>query len=215
MKRIRVEEYLTLFPDSRMNPDDHSEVFLPEKEDLALPRRDRNTHKYSYGRALVVAGSVGFSGAPVLAANACEKSGAGLTTLMVPQDIYPIAAARCDGAVVTPLLSVAGCAAPEAMEIILPALKRANACAVGPGFGTGDGSSEILSGMLKEAECPLVLDADAITILGKRPELFSLCRSRLILTPHEGEFRRIGGKTDQGRLNGALRRKNRFRESHR
>ena len=210
MKRLRVEEYLALFPDSRMNPDDHSEVFLPEKEDLALPRRDRNTHKYSYGRALVVAGSVGFSGAPVLAANACEKSGAGLTILMVPQDIYPIAAARCDGAVVTPLPSVAGCAAPEAMEIILPALKRANACVVGPGFGTGDGSSEILSGILKEAECPLILDADAITILGKRPELFSLCRSRLILTPHEGEFRRIGGKTDQGRLNGALS----FTEEH-
>ena len=112
MKRLRVEEYLALFPDSSMNPDVHSEVFLPEKEDLALPRRDRNTHKYSYGRALVVAGSVGFSGAPVLAANACEKSGAGLTILMVPQDIYPIAAVRCDGAVVTPLPSVAGCAAP-------------------------------------------------------------------------------------------------------
>ena len=204
MKRLRAEEYLTLFPDKCPDPNGSTEVLLPEKDDLFLPRRACSTHKYSYGRALIVAGSVGFSGAPVLAANSCERSGAGLTTLMVPQEIYPIAASRCDGAVVTPLPSEAGCAAPESLQIILPSLKRANACAVGPGFGTGEQSARILSDILKETECPLVLDADALTILGKRPELFSVCRSQLILTPHEGEFRRLGGTLERGRLNGVL-----------
>ena len=205
MKKLSTEEYRAQFPDRGTGPVDITEVLLPEKEDLVLPRRNIDTHKYSYGRALIVAGSVGFSGAPVLAANACERSGAGLTSLMVPDGLYTIAASRCDGAVVTPLPSEGGFASSAALDTILPALKRANACAVGPGFGTGENSAEILAAVIREAECPLVLDADALTILGRMPDLFDDCRAQLILTPHEGEFRRIGGILEEGRLAAVLR----------
>ena len=205
MKKLSTEEYRAQYPDRGRVPVENTEVLLPEKCDLFLPRRNIDTHKYSYGRALIVAGSVGYSGAPVLAANACERSGAGLTSLMVPDGIYAIAASRCDGAVVTPLPSEAGFASSASLDIILSSLRHANACAIGPGFGIGDSCAEILDAVIREAECPLVLDADALTILGRMPDLFTDCRAQLILTPHEGEFRSIGGFPEEGRLAAVLR----------
>ena len=95
------EEYSARFHDScGVNP---AIGTVPVTEKPVLPARKPVSHKYSYGRALILGGSTAFSGAPVLAANACERSGAGLTHLMVPECIWPIAAAKCDGAVVTPL----------------------------------------------------------------------------------------------------------------
>ena len=176
-----------------------------EAADVLLPKRKPISHKYSYGRALVIAGSRGFSGAPVLAANACERSGAGLTHLMIPDSIYSIAAAKCDGAVVTPLSSRDGHICADALPEILEALKKADACVIGPGFGTGADSKAIVEAVLREAVCPLVLDADALTVCAGEPDLLSSCREPLILTPHTGEFKRLGGELANGRLAGALR----------
>lgn len=205
MKKLTLAEYTAAFEDPCGQPPPEAELYLAEKTDFVLPRRKKNTHKYSYGRALILAGSVGFSGAPVLAANACEKSGAGLTTLMVPDAIYSIAAARCDGAVVTPVPSSDdGSMADAALDTILPSLKKASACAIGPGLRTLGGSAAIVAAVLGETNCPLILDADALTICGRYPDFPASCRPPLILTPHEGEFRRLGGSTEKGRLPGAL-----------
>ena len=205
MKRISAEEYSRLFSDLSGPEDEAFSLSVAEERDFLLPRREKRSHKYSYGRALIIAGSLGFSGAPVLAANACERSGAGLTQLAVPESIYPIAASRCDGAVVTPLpASEDGRFSAAALRHILPLLRRANACVVGPGLGLSEGAAGTVGFILQNAECPLVLDADALTICGRRPELLSSCRVPLILTPHEGEFRRLGGDLSSGRLAGAL-----------
>ena len=205
MKRIKAAEYAGMFGDLCGADAGYDGLFLAEPSDFRLPRRDPAGHKYRYGRALLIAGSTGFSGAPVLAANACERSGAGLTQLVVPESIYPIAAARCDGAVVTPAAAAEhGGMAAEALGTILPILKRADACVVGPGLGTGRDAEEIVAALIREAACPLVLDADALTVCGRRTELLDGCRAPLILTPHEGEFRRIGGELSGGRLAGAL-----------
>ncbi|MBQ8075670.1 MAG: NAD(P)H-hydrate dehydratase, partial [Oscillospiraceae bacterium] len=170
------------------------------------------SHKYSYGRALVIAGSKGFSGAPVLAANACERSGAGLTHLMVPDSIYTIAAIKCDGVLVTGLpATVQGGISNEAMTTILPHLEKASACCIGPGLSLGGEAKQVVKAVLKHVACPLVLDADALTLCAQDLGLLSECRAPLILTPHEGEFRRIGGDLTDGRLAGALR----FTEEHR
>ena len=177
-----------------------------EASDYVLPRRKRVSHKYSYGRALLIAGALGFSGAPALAANACERSGAGLTQLMVPESIYPIAAARCDGAVVTPLpANERGGISADALPRILEELKKAKACVIGPGLGTGADTETLVKAVLREADCPLVLDADALTVLAGETERLNTCRAPLLLTPHEGEFKRLGGDLAAGRLAGALR----------
>ena len=205
MKRLSHAEYEQLFSDFGSQSAEPYAPLFPSASDFRLPQRKPVSHKYSYGRALIIAGSVGFSGAPVLAANACERSGAGLTHLVVPDAIYPIAASRCDGAVVTPLQSTAGGSlSTHALDRLLPLLERASACVIGPGLGLFDDSEKIVAEIMHAAKCPLVLDADALTICGRTPELLSSCGAPLILTPHEGEFRRLGGDLSGGRLAGAL-----------
>ena len=204
MKRISVEEYRERFPDS--GEADTGEVRLMLAERPLLPKRRAVSHKYSYGRALIIGGSTGFSGAPVLAANACERSGAGLTHLMVPESIYTIAATKCDGAVVTPLPATDhGTIRRDALKTILPALKKADVCGIGPGLGLDEDAQSIVGEVVRNASCPLVLDADALTICGRNMRLLKGCGVPLILTPHEGEFRRLGGDLSKGRLAGAIR----------
>ncbi len=205
MKRISSDEYCRLFSDRACPEKGEFIVELAESSDYILPPRNAHSHKYSYGRALVIAGATGFSGAAALAANACERSGAGLTNLIVPGSIYGIAASRCDGAVVTPVPATeSGNMSSAALDTILPKLERSNACVIGPGIGTGEESEEIVTAVIRNAKCPLVLDADALTVCGRNMDLLKAAEVPLILTPHEGEFARIGGDLSQGRLNGAM-----------
>ena len=203
MKKLANEEYAERFGDRAEGVS--CSLFLAEASDISLPERKVHTHKYSYGRALILAGSTGYSGAPVLAANACEKSGAGLTHLLVPESIYAIAASRCDGAVVTPCpASDSGSFSPESLSVILPLLKKADACVIGPGMGTGEASATIVEAVIRAADCPLILDADALTVCARNRHLLSASHSPVIITPHEGEFTRLGGDLSSGRLVGAL-----------
>ena len=206
MKEMNLLCYREKYLDPSVPPTTPYTLCEAESCDFPLPKREPVTHKYSYGRALVIAGARGYSGAPALAANACERGGAGLTHLMVPESIYPIAAVRCDGAVVTPLPATeSGQISPEALPQILEQLSKARACVVGPGLGAGESTKALVRGILREAACPLILDADALTSLAGETELLSACRAPLLLTPHEGEFKRLGGDLSKGRLSGALR----------
>ena len=204
MRQLPLEEYAALFADDS-RPTGEFSLALAERGDTPLPRRSIRGHKYTFGRALLAAGCRGYTGASVLAANACERSGAGLTQLLVPESIYPIAAARIDGAVVTPLASdAAGGFSPEASDAFRALLERADAACVGPGFGTGEGASALAETALRHGECPLVVDADALRACAARPEVLDGYGAPVLLTPHEGEFRRLGGALDAGRLAGAL-----------
>ena len=204
MRELSLERYAEKYFD----PAAAGEFCLRESEaaDFPLPRRAPLSHKYSYGRALLLAGALGYAGASTLTAKACERSGAGLTQLMVPESIYAVAAVRCDGAVVTPLPADGrGGFSARALPPVLDALKKAKSCVIGPGLGLGEGAGVLVRSVLREAECPLVLDADGLTLCAQEPGLLDACRAPLILTPHEGEFRRLGGELSDGRLAGALR----------
>ena len=205
MSRISIEHYIEKYHDKAAFQNVCLNLTETEASDCRLPHRNPVSHKYSYGRALVVAGALGFSGAPVLTANACERSGAGLTHLMIPDCIYTVGAARCDGAVVTPLESTEnGQISSAALPKILQQLKKAKACVVGPGLGTGTDVETVVKAILKAAECPVVLDADALTACAKDQDLLDACSVPVILTPHEGEFKRLGGNLSAGRLAGVL-----------
>ena len=204
MKELTLKEYAARFGDES-RPAGPFSLSLAEAEDCAFPRRAAQSHKYTYGRAVLVAGCRGYSGAPALAANACERSGAGLTHLIVPESIYFIAAARCDGAVVTPASSDAGGGfGPEAAGEVSETIRKADACCVGPGLGTGGGAAALVEAALRDCRHALVLDADALNLCAVRPGLLDSRRAETILTPHEGEFRRLGGEPGSGRLAGAL-----------
>lgn len=198
---LTLDEYSERFGDES-RPETPFSLHLAEVADTPLPRREARTHKYSYGRALLLAGCRGYTGAGVLAANACERSGAGLTHLLVPESIYPIVCARTDGAVVTPMPSdAAGSFALSAETPLLPLLEAADALCVGPGLGTGEEALSLAASAIAQSRCPLVVDADALRVL-------DAARKRgpapVILTPHEGEYARMGGDLSRGRLAGAL-----------
>jgi NAD(P)H-hydrate epimerase len=158
-----------------------SEVELLTREDVAplLPARPRAGHKGTFGHLLIVAGSEGYTGAPVLAAHAAVRSGVGLVTLAVPRDIYPIVASAC---------------LPEVMPLPLDRLdlrSSYDAAAVGPGLGQGNEVRAFLTDFLMRFSHPTVLDADALNVMAASSGMWHKVRSPLVLTPHPGEMGRL------------------------
>ena len=162
---------------------------LTEPADMALllKPRDKFAHKGKFGRALLIAGSLGMAGASVLAAKACLKSGVGLLTVHVPF--------RNNGIVQT--------AVPEAMtEVDLSDTRFATATdtddyqavAIGPGLGRQPETVAALLEQIETSETPMVLDADALNILGENRALLSRLPKGSILTPHPVELERMVGK---------------------
>lgn len=167
-------------------PTDYS---MTEPADVAmlLKPRDKFAHKGHFGRALLIAGSQGMGGASVLAARACLRSGVGLLTVHVP---------FCNNT----LLQTA---VPEAMtEIDLSDICFATATdtndyqavAIGPGLGRLPDTVNALAEQIETSETPMVLDADALNILGENRALLSRLPKGSILTPHPVELERLVGK---------------------
>jgi NAD(P)H-hydrate epimerase len=154
-------------------------VAEPENLRQALPRRNFDTHKGTYGRVGIVAGSRGFVGAAIMASESCTRAGAGLITLFVTEDIYPIIAAAISPEVmVHPVKSYL-----EVLETRLDAL------AIGPGLGLSH-AAEIRQ-IVEEAPQPMVVDADALNSLAGNTQALSWCAGPRLLTPHPGEMARL------------------------
>ena len=146
---------------------------------------EAGAHKYTHGHALIVSGDHGRSGAARLAARGALRIGAGLMTVASPPAAMAENAARLDAIM---LREVAG----DGDLAALLADKRINALCLGPGMGTGEREAEMLAVALgSRAEARLVLDADALSILSRQPDLFAALHDGCVLTPHAGEFARL------------------------
>ena len=161
-----------------------------------LPTRRADGHKGTFGRIYVVAGDVGYTGAPVYAAEAAARTGSGLVFVGVPQAVYPIVAARCATAMAQPL--------PEDREVLLERLKGCDAVVLGPGLGRSRAAEELVLFLLEKMECPVVLDADGINAAAAHIDVLRGRRCPTGVTPHEGEFLRLGGDLSLGREEAAL-----------
>ena len=152
-----------------------------------VPRKGRDSTKYRAGAVLVVGGSPGFTGAPMLAALAAFRADAGYVTLAVPESTLAVVEAGVLEAVKQPLPEDAsGRLLPRAAEAILDLAERAGAVAIGPGLGRTDGTRDLVRLLLEQLELPVVLDADALWSL----EPFRR-RGSTVLTPHAGELGRL------------------------
>lgn len=165
-------------------------------------KRKLNSHKGDYGRVLLLCGSEGYTGAPVLAARAAARTGAGLIFLGVPRSVYPIVAGKLTEPMVFPLPDRNGMLSEEAIPMILNYLRKMDACLVGCGMGQSEGTRAVVQAVLQNATCPVVLDADGINVLSGHINIVRDAACPVILTPHEGEFLRIGGDLSS-RLRGA------------
>jgi hydroxyethylthiazole kinase-like uncharacterized protein yjeF len=152
-----------------------------------LPQWQANINKYGRGHALLY-GGYPLTGASRMAARGAARSGAGLTTVAVPEHAFPIYAAALTSIMVRPL------AQNEEFATLLSD-PRYTAFSIGPGAGVSDATRCAALAMLKTGK-PVVIDADAISAFASRADdLFQAIRGDCVLTPHEGEFKRIFDET--------------------
>ena len=170
-----------------------------------LPERPVNTHKGDYGKLLLICGAVGFTGAPALAARAAVRTGAGLVFVGVPESVWPIVASKLTEPMVFPLPDEDGMLSKDAIPAVLERLKQADACLTGCGLGQSEGAAAVVRAVLKHSTCPIVLDADGINALDGHIDLLRGAACPVILTPHEGEFLRLGGSLENGRASGTVK----------
>ncbi len=171
-----------------------SRVSLNSKEDVSgfFPVRNRTIHKYEAGHVLVIGGSQGMHGAPVLAAKSAYSTGAGMVTLVTSRTAYPAVASGLTDALVFPVDWSPGC-----METATLAdrLEKTDCLVIGPGLGRADETVQFVQNLLTETELPVVLDADGLFAVAGQEEIWKKIKAPVILTPHLGEFCRLTGLT--------------------
>jgi NAD(P)H-hydrate epimerase len=169
------------------------ELLTREGMRLLIQPRTAESHKGDYGRVLVIAGSMGKTGAAHLAASGALRCGAGLVTIATPRSCVPIVAAMGAEYMCEPLDETAsGGIDSAALDLVLGL--RADAIAVGPGLGTDPATSQFVQGLVERSGVPLVLDADALNAFADEPErLIGRDGVDLIITPHPGEMARLTG----------------------
>ena len=166
------------------NSPDGAEI-MPDYMRCLLPRRPAAAHKGDFGKLFLLAGSEGYTGAPVLAARGALRTGAGLVFLGVPREIYSIVAVKCDEAMPFPL--------PERYEEILEKAKGCDVALLGPGLGRHPKTEKLVRSLLTDLDIPVVLDADGINALCGHIDILDKRSAPTVLTPHAGEFARLTG----------------------
>lgn len=170
-----------------------------------LPDRDPWGHKGSFGKVLLLCGSRGYTGAAYFAAMGALRSGAGLVFLGVPESIYAIEAVKLNEPVVFPLPDVSGGLGISAIPELLDRIQKMDAVLIGPGLGQSQDVRHVVKMVLETAKCPVVLDADGINVLSEHRDILRGRTYPTVLTPHDGEFIRIGGVPGPDRMAAAAK----------
>lgn len=165
-----------------------------------LPDRNPWGHKGDFGKLLLLCGSRGYTGAAYFSTMGALRAGAGLVFLGVPESIYGIEAAKLNEPVIFSLPDAGGRLSADAVPEILSRLPKMDAVLVGPGLGQSEGTLAVVRAVLEKAECPVVVDADGINVLSAHRDLLRGRKSSTILTPHDGEFARLGGVIGEDRM---------------
>jgi ADP-dependent NAD(P)H-hydrate dehydratase / NAD(P)H-hydrate epimerase len=158
-----------------------------------IPRTAEPAHKYSAGALLVVAGSRGTTGAPVMVVRGAQRTGCGIVFLATPEGAAPaVDLALTEALVYGVAEDEEGYMGSGALGEILNHSGRASALVMGPGTGTGEEGRRLVEGILREVELPVLLDADAITNLAGT-DVLARRDSPTVITPHAGELGRLLG----------------------
>ncbi|MCI8514743.1 MAG: NAD(P)H-hydrate dehydratase [Lachnospiraceae bacterium] len=160
-------------------------------EDLALlPVRPKRSHKGTFGRLLIAAGSVNMCGAAYLAAKAAYRSGVGLVRILTPEANRAVLQERLPEAVLSSY---------EPGEFSAAGLQElcdwADAMVIGPGLGKGSHVRVLVNYLLQYGRVPVVLDADALNLIARYPDMTALLSERVIVTPHLGEMAGLTGRS--------------------
>jgi len=165
----------------------------PREAKALLPKRRPDAHKGEAGRVLVVAGSVGLTGAAAMASEAAYRVGAGLVTLALPESLNDPMEAKLTEVMTLPLPEMGRAISPEAVDKVLEFAEGVDVVALGPGLSRAEGAAEAARELVRRLGKPLVLDADGLNALEGRAELLRERRAPTVITPHPGEMSRLTG----------------------
>ena len=150
-----------------------------------IPKRGIYDHKGSYGKTVILAGSMGMTGAAYITTEAAVKTGSGLVSLVVEKDIQPILSSKLIEAMTVNY---------DEEEKISKLINEANVIICGPGLGKKDINKSMLYRFINNSRCPIVLDADALNIISEDKEILKKLEYRSVITPHVGEMARLINK---------------------
>ncbi len=153
--------------------------------------RKKNSHKGSHGHLQIIAGSLGKTGAAVLAARGALKTGAGLVSLFAPRNLNPIYEISILEAMTIPLEKSIDFFQYDDIKFILDKIKDKQAVVIGPGLGNNKSTRKLVLHLYHAAECPLIIDADALNILALSKTKLKTPGGPRIFTPHPGELGRL------------------------
>jgi NAD(P)H-hydrate epimerase len=157
-----------------------------------LKKRPAEAHKGDFGKVLIIAGSVGMTGAAALAGRAALRAGAGLVRVGTAKSALPIVAAIDPCYTTIPLAEdTAGRISAKAINTILNAAQENDVVAFGPGVGISNGLQAIINELIRTEKLRLIVDGDGLNNLSKLKNWPSLLKAQLILTPHPGEMKRL------------------------
>jgi len=158
-------------------------VSFTKNDLIKLPERFAYSNKGTYGKALIIAGSVNMAGAAYLAAYAAYKTGCGLVRIVTPMENREILQSLLPEAILSTYQ-----AQNLDLQMIKEAISWADVIDIGPGLGKSETAKKILKLVLEKRECPLVIDADAINLMAKHQELWKENMKDVIITPHLKEM---------------------------
>ncbi|MBI5564209.1 MAG: NAD(P)H-hydrate dehydratase [Chloroflexi bacterium] len=176
--------------DPKLADDVAAEIADPALVRALLPKRPANAHKGTFGKTLIVSGSTLYTGAPILAATAAYRAGAGLVTLAIPQSIHAIMAGKIDEATFRPLPDQSGVLSAAAAAEVSELIETYDVALIGPGL-TQDAQAFVEAILALKTSTRLVLDADALNCLAQIDQWWTRVNGPAILTPHPGEMSRL------------------------
>jgi len=173
-----------------------TEIITPWWVGDSLPNRPADANKGTFGKLMVIAGSINYVGAAYLACQSAMRVGTGLVTLATPKTLQPMLAAKLVEATYVPLPeSEAGIINPDASDVIKQQIAGYDALLVGCGMGQHDSVKEFVKGLLlsSKIKIPVIVDADGLNILAQIPNWWQKLNGDVVITPHPGEMARLIG----------------------
>lgn len=177
--------------------DQSDDIITPEMAENIIPRRQAHIHKGDCGRLFVLAGSIGLTGAGIMASRAALRSGAGLITLGCPESLNSIFETCLTEVMTLPLADSDGIINCDDIDLIESKADTSDCVLAGPGLTCGEGIGKIIKSLLQTCTKTLILDADGINALSRNINILTDRKCDVILTPHVGEFARLTGLTCQ------------------
>lgn len=173
-----------------------SDIYIIDQELVKglMPKRDPKGNKGTFGKLISVCGSRNMPGAAILSADGALRSGVGLVTAVFPDAAYSAISSHLVETILCPSASdERGYFAIDALPEILELLKKASACLVGCGIGMTDDVCDIVYEIIKNAQCPIIIDADGINSVALNIDILKAAKAPIVMTPHPGEMSRLLG----------------------